>query len=186
MCGGRSARRRPTCRSSSCPATRWWRSRSAPGMKASLSASRSPSRRSSSRRRCAARWRGKPTRTERVPRLVLVTDRHAAEGRDLLAVIAAALDAGLPAVQLRDRDLPGRPLLVPADADLAFFGPVWATPFKTGAQGAARLAQAVRAAAVPVLAIGGVTAARVPEVRAAGAAGAAVIRAILAAPDPAA
>src|SRR6266852_798625 len=203
MCGGRSARRRPTCRSSSCPATRWWRSRSAPGMKASLSASRSPSRRSSSRRRCAARWRGKPTRTERVPRLVLVTDRHAAEGRDLLAVIAAALDAGLPAVQLRDRDLPGRPLRllgagaligvsthapgeVPADADLAFFGPVWATPFKTGAQGAARLAQAVRAAAVPVLAIGGVTAARVPEVRAAGAAGAAVIRAILAAPDPAA
>ncbi len=180
-----------------------------------------------------------------------MTDRHAAEGRDLLAVIAAALDAGLPAVQLRDRDLPGRPLLVlaerlraatartgallfvndradvalavgadgvhlgggsvpaevarrllgagaligvsthapgevPADADLAFFGPVWATPFKTGAQGAARLAQAVRAAAVPVLAIGGVTAARVPEVRAAGAAGAAVIRAILAAPDPAA
>ena len=180
-----------------------------------------------------------------------MTDRHAAEGRDLLAVIAAALDAGLPAVQLRDRDLPGRPLLVlaerlraatartgallfvndradvalavgadgvhlgggsvpaavarrllgagaligvsthapgevPADADLAFFGPVWATPSKTGAQGAARLAQAVRAAPVPVLAIGGVTAARVPELRAAGAAGAAVIRAILAAPDPAA
>jgi len=180
-----------------------------------------------------------------------VTDRHAAEGRDLLAVIAAALDAGLPAVQLRDRDLPGRPLLVlaerlraatartgallfvndradvalavradgvhlgggsipaevarrllgaealigvsthapgeaPADADLAFFGPVWATPSKTGAQGAARLARAVRAAPVPVLAIGGVTAARVPELRAAGAAGAAVIRAILAAPDPAA
>ena len=84
-------------------------------MKASSSASRSPSRRSSSLRRCAAGWRGRPTRTERVPRLVLVTDRHAAEGRDLLAVIAAALDAGLPAVQLRDRDLPGRPLLVLAE-----------------------------------------------------------------------
>jgi len=74
----------------------------------------------------------------------------------------------------------------PADADLAFFGPVYATPSKGGAQGEARLAEAVRAAAIPVLAIGGVTAARVPAVRAAGAAGAAVIRAILAAPDPAA
>jgi len=74
----------------------------------------------------------------------------------------------------------------PADADLAFFGPVYATPSKGGAQGEARLAEAVRAAAIPVLAIGGVTAARVPAVRAAGAAGAAVIRAILGAPDPAA
>jgi len=74
----------------------------------------------------------------------------------------------------------------PADADLAFFGPVYVTPSKGGAQGEARLAEAVRAAAIPVLAIGGVTAARVPAVRAAGAAGAAVIRAILAAPDPAA
>src|SRR5207245_6439911 len=39
------------------------------------------------------------------PRLVLVTDRHGA------AVVEAALDAGLPAVQLREKDLPGRPLL---------------------------------------------------------------------------
>ena len=160
----------------------------------------------------------------------------------------AALDAGLPAVQLREKGLPGRPLLalaerlraatartgalllvndrvdvaiaagadgvhlgggsIPADAarallgpdaligvsthapgeptagaDLAFFGPVWETPGKT-AVGTARLAEAVRAASVPVLAIGGATAARLPAVRDAGAAGAAVIRAILAAPDP--
>ena len=187
----------------------------------------------------------------RVPGLVLVTDRHATAGRDLVAVVAAALDAGLPAVQLRDKDLPGGSLFVlaerlraatartrallfvndrldvalavgadgvhlgggsvaadvarrllgadaligvsthapgetPADADLAFFGPVYVTPSKGGAQGEARLAEAVRAAAIPVLAIGGVTAARGPAVRAAGAAGAAVIRAILAAPDPAA
>jgi len=74
----------------------------------------------------------------------------------------------------------------PPDADLAFFGPVYATPSKGDAQGETRLAEAVRAAAIPVLAIGGVTAARVPAVRAAGAAGAAVIRAILAAPDAAA
>ena len=177
------------------------------------------------------------------PRLVLVTDRHGA------AVVEAALDAGLPAVQLRDKDLPGRPLLalaerlraatartgallfvndrvdvalavgadgvqlgtgsMPADvarrllpagtligvsthapgeasagADFALFGPVWATPSKTGAQGEDRLREAVRAAAIPVLAIGGVTAERIAAARAAGAAGVAVIRAILAAPDP--
>jgi len=178
-----------------------------------------------------------------------VTDRHATAGRDLVAVVRAALDAGLPAVQLRDKDLPGRPLLAlaeqlraatartgalllvndridvalaagadgvhlgggsvpveaarvllgaaaligvsthapgeaPAGADFAFFGPVWETPSKSGAQGEALLARAVAAAAVPVLAIGGVTAERVAAVRAAGAAGVAVIRAILAAPDP--
>lgn len=44
------------------------------------------------------------------PRLVLVTDRHATAGRDLVDVVTSALDAGLPAVQLRDKDLPGRPL----------------------------------------------------------------------------
>jgi thiamine-phosphate pyrophosphorylase len=42
-----------------------------------------------------------------VPRLVLVTDRHATAGRDLVDVVCAALDAGLPAVQLREKDLPG-------------------------------------------------------------------------------
>ena len=50
-----------------------------------------------------------------VPSLVLVTDRNATAGRDLGDVVAAALDAGLPAVQLRDRDLPGRPLLAIAE-----------------------------------------------------------------------
>src|SRR2546430_17085324 len=43
------------------------------------------------------------------PRLVLVTGRHGT------AVVEAALDAGLPAVQLRDKDLPGRPLLALAE-----------------------------------------------------------------------
>ena len=187
-----------------------------------------------------------------IPSLVLVTDRHATEGRELVAVVTAALDAGLPAVQLREKDLPGRQLLeiaeqlrtatsrtgalllvndridvalaVGADgvhlggtsvpvavarslvgpegligvsthapdelraligADFAFFGAVYATPGKT-AVGPAALAAAVGAAAVPVLAIGGITVRQVPAVRAAGAAGVAVIRAILGAPDPAA
>jgi thiamine-phosphate pyrophosphorylase len=188
-----------------------------------------------------------------IPRLVLVTDRHATGGRDLVEVVSAALDAGLPAVQLRDKDLPGRPLFALAaklrtetarrgallfvndrvdvaiavgadgvhlgeasmppavvrrllppdgliglsthapgapaarDADFIFFGPLLPTPAKTGPpQGIARLAEAVRAAPVPVLAIGGLTATTVPEARAAGAFGVAVVRAILAASDPAA
>jgi len=185
-----------------------------------------------------------------IPSLILVTDRHAIAGRELVAVIEAALDEGLPAVQLRDKDLPGRPLFAlaerlrvatarrgallfvndrvdvaiavgadgvhlgggsmpvdvvrglvggemtigvsthapgeaPAGADFAVFGPVYATPGKT-AVGEARLAAAVAAAAIPVLAIGGVTADRIAPVRRAGALGVAVIRAVLAADDPAA
>ena len=162
----------------------------------------------------------------RIPGLVLVTDRHATAGRDLVAVVAAALDAGLPAVQLRDKDLPGGPLFalaerlraataqtgallfvndrldvalgvgadgvhlgggsMPADVARRLVGADALIGVSTHTPGEARLAEAVRAAAIPVLAIGGVTAARVPAVRAAGAAGVAVIRAILAAPDPAA
>lgn len=186
-----------------------------------------------------------------IPRLFLVTDRTATGGRDLVDVVRAALDAGLPAVQLRDKDLPGRALfelaerlraatartgalffvndrvdvalaagadgvhlgggsmpapvvrgMLDADAligvsthapgeradgaDFLFFGPVFPTPAKTGAQGVDRLRTAVAAAALPVLAIGGVTPACIAEVARAGAAGVAVIRAILAAADPAA
>jgi len=189
------------------------------------------------------------------PKLVLVTDRHATGGRELGDVVAAALDAGLPAVQLRDKDLPGRLLLalaerlralttrtgallfvndrvdvaiaagadgvhlgggsMPVDvvrgllppgalvgvsthaarevaatqADFAFFGPVYDTPSKAGfgpVQGVPRLREAVATARVPVLAIGGVTAANAPALRAAGVAGIAVIRAVLSAEDPAA
>ena len=184
-----------------------------------------------------------------------MTDRRATAGRELLAVVAAALDAGLPAVQLREKDLPGRPLLALAEslrtltarvgarllvndrvdvamaagadgvhlggggmpvtvarsllpagtlvgvsthapeevaagardgADYAFFGPVWPTPSKDAAQGPEQLRAAVGAAGrLPVLGIGGVTAATVPAALGAGAAGVAVIRAILAADDPA-
>jgi len=188
------------------------------------------------------------------PALVLVTDRHATGGRDLVEVVARALDAGLPAVQLRDKDLSGRALLdlaerlraltartgalllvndrvdvavavgadgvhlgggsmpvevvrrmlppraligvsthAPAElaataADFAVFGPVYATPSKAvfgPPQGVAALREATAAARVPVLAIGGVTAERVKEIRGAGAAGVAVIRAILGADDAA-
>lgn len=72
-------------------------------------------------------------------------------------------------------------------ADYVTFGPVWDTASKRGildARGTARLAEAVTAAgATPVLALGGVTAARAADVRRTGAAGIACIGAVLDAPD---
>ena len=129
--------------------------------------------------------------TARTGALLFVNDR-----------LDVALAAGADGVQLGTGSMPAdvaRRLLpagtligvsthapgeAPAGADFALFGPVWATPSKTGAQGEDRLREAVRAAPIPVLAIGGVTAERIAAARAAGAAGVAVIRAILAAPDP--
>jgi thiamine-phosphate pyrophosphorylase len=77
----------------------------------------------------------------------------------------------------------------PEGADLVVFGPIYDTPSKRpfGApRGLAELTAACRKTRLPVIAIGGVTAARVPELREAGAAGVAVIRALLEAQDPAA
>jgi thiamine-phosphate pyrophosphorylase len=45
-----------------------------------------------------------------VPCLALVTDRHAAQGRPLDTVVAAALDGGVNLVQLREKDLSAREL----------------------------------------------------------------------------
>jgi thiamine-phosphate pyrophosphorylase len=189
-------------------------------------------------------------------RLCLVTDRAQTRDRDLITVVGECLAAGLPAVQVREKDLPavdlarlcrallpltrahgarlivndrvdvalavgadavqrtgtslpiediravaGRRLLVGASvhaldeavaaeaagADWLVFGPVYDTPSKRrygppqGVDALARVAAAVR---VPVIAIGGITPERVPEVRAAGAAGVAVISAILGAERP--
>jgi thiamine-phosphate pyrophosphorylase len=44
-------------------------------------------------------------------RLLLVTDRHRAHGRSLPSVLQQAVEAGLPAVHLRERDLPTKELL---------------------------------------------------------------------------
>ena len=188
-------------------------------------------------------------------RLCLVTDRRQTRGQDLVEVVAACVAAGLPAVQVREKDLPLpdvaalcrriralRPapfmivndrvdvaLAVGADGvqrthaslsvtDLAivadkrirvgasvhsvaeaiavaeqgaewmFFGPVYDTPSKRayGApQGLTTLERAASAVDVPVIAIGGITPARVADVRRAGAHGVAVISAILSAEDPA-
>jgi len=72
-------------------------------------------------------------------------------------------------------------------ADFVVFGPVFDTPSKRpfGAPlGLDALAAATQAVALPVLAIGGITAARVDAVRHCGACGVAVISAIGAADDP--
>lgn len=72
-------------------------------------------------------------------------------------------------------------------AGFVTFGPVYDTPSKRGMGtpvGVQKLAEAVRAAGVPVFALGGVDAARAAAARDAGAHGVAVIRAVLADPDP--
>lgn len=76
-----------------------------------------------------------------------------------------------------------------AGADFLLFGPVFDTPAKRAfgpPQGLERLAEVVRAATLPVVAVGGIGPERVPDVLRAGAAGVAVIGAILDAADPAA
>jgi thiamine-phosphate pyrophosphorylase len=72
-------------------------------------------------------------------------------------------------------------------ADFAVFGPVFA-PISKGAYaapcGVDGLTAACRAASIPVFALGGISAARVPELRDSGAAGVAAIGAVLGARDP--
>ena len=71
--------------------------------------------------------------------------------------------------------------------EFVVFGPVYDTPGKRAfgpPQGLERLAEAVRSVSIPVFAIGGITPERVGEVRRAGAAGVAVISAILSADSP--
>jgi thiamine-phosphate pyrophosphorylase len=94
----------------------------------------------------------------------------------------------LPAGAIVGRSLHAAAGLAASDgADFVLFGPVYDTPSKRAfapPQGTARLAEVCCAASLPVLAVGGVTPERVAELRAAGAAGVAVIGAVLGAADP--
>ena len=188
--------------------------------------------------------------------LYLITDRTQTAGRELPAVVAAALRGGVRAVQLREKDLPKHELLelarslrtltrqysarllinssveialdVAADgvhlgsaslavaearrllgpdrligysahslhealraeadgADFITFGPVYHTPSKLAygdPLGLAGLAAAVKSLQIPVFALGGVKKPTVSEVMATGAAGIALISAIITAADP--
>ena len=188
--------------------------------------------------------------------LTLVTDRSQTVGRDLITVISECLAVGLPAVQVREKDLSGKDLAilcrrlrnltrdtgamlivndrvdvaltVGADAvqrtgtsldvkdmrdiagrqlrigasvhsleegldaeqqgaDWVVLGPVYDTPSKRAygePLGLDRLAAVVRRLKIPVLAIGGITPERAPEVMAVGASGVGVISGILAAEWP--
>jgi thiamine-phosphate pyrophosphorylase len=74
-----------------------------------------------------------------------------------------------------------------ARADFVTFGPVWHTPSKAAfgpPAGLEKLRRACTVSTLPVFALGGITADRIPEVFAAGAAGAGLISAILASSDP--
>jgi thiamine-phosphate pyrophosphorylase len=189
--------------------------------------------------------------------LCLVTDRTQTRGRELAAVVGECLAAGLPAVQVREKDLgaadlaflcrrlispvrdAGAMLVVndrvdvalavgadavqrthtslPVDdiraiagrrlrigvsvhslpdaidaelkgADWIIYGPVYETASKRPygpPQGLERLAAVARGLRIPVVAIGGITPARVKDVRAAGAHGVAAISSILTADSPA-
>lgn len=190
--------------------------------------------------------------------LYLITDRRQAPNGQLIPTVRRALEGGVRAVQLREKDLSAAELLplagelrsltrefgahllindrvdvalatgadgvhlgghsLPAadarrllgpdnligvsthrieeirtaeesGADFVTFGPVWFTPSKAPygePVGLAQLREACAATALPVFALGGVRPERVPQALAAGAAGVALISAILAASDPAA
>ena len=75
-----------------------------------------------------------------------------------------------------------------SSVDYALAGPAYETPSKPGYGpeiGRKGLAEIARASRVPVLAIGGINAARIAELIAAGAAGVAVMGGVMRAPDPA-
>ena len=188
-------------------------------------------------------------------RLLLVTDRQQTKGRPLVSVLAQALKAGKPSIQLRERDLCAKELLALADeiqqltgprgvqlvindrldvalslegagvhlrsnslpvsvarrligprrvlgasvhsvkeaveadasgADYIVLGPIYDTPSKQRygpPLGLSALEGAARAVRVPIVGIGGVTAARARDMRLAGAFGVAVVTAVLSADD---
>ena len=192
--------------------------------------------------------------TLRAPALCLVTDRTHSGRRDLVDVVRECVAAGLPAVQLREKDLaaadlaalarrlralaPGVFLIVNDRVDVALavgaaggqrtsvslpvedmrtiaggrlligasvhslaeaveaeasgadwlvFGPIYDTASKRRygpPQGLGALEQVAAAVRIPAIAIGGITPERVEDVCAAGAAGVAVISAILSAAVP--
>ena len=140
--------------------------------------------------------------------LLPIARRHGARlmlhGEAALAMLAGADGVHLPSGSdpAAARALMGPGLLIgvsihtateaeaidPQAADYALAGPAFETPSKPGYGpeiGRKGLAEIARAARVPVLAIGGINAARVADVIAAGCAGVAVMGGVMRAADPA-
>ena len=104
-------------------------------------------------------------------------------GQGLAPADARALGIGLVGVSVHSAEEAAR--AARQGADFAVFAPVYDTPGKT-ARGEAALAEACRAAPIPVLALGGVDASNAHRCIDAGARGVACIRSVLGAPDAAA
>ncbi|PYN40328.1 MAG: hypothetical protein DMD95_22110 [Candidatus Rokuibacteriota bacterium] len=127
-------------------------------------------------------------------RLCLVTDRTQTRGRELAAVVGDCLAAGLPAVQVREKDLGAadlafvcrrlRALTLDRQALLIVNDRV-DVALAVGADAVQRTSTSLPIVRLPVIAIGGITPERVREVLGAGARGVAAIAAILAADSPA-
>jgi thiamine-phosphate pyrophosphorylase len=112
---------------------------------------------------------------------------HLPRDGDVSAARSALGPAGL--VGLSTHDLGEVRRAAAAGADYASLSPIFASRSKPGygpALGPDALADAAAAVAIPVLALGGVTAARVRDCREAGAAGVAVMGEVMAAENPAA
>lgn len=138
------------------------------------------------RARCAAA--GVPFVVNDRPDLAVLTDADGLHlGQGDLPVDAARRIAGAREIGLSTHDAAQAREAVRAGADLVAFGPVFPTTSKqdpdpvVGVDGLAAICAAVDR---PVVAIGGITLARAPAVRDAGAAFGAVISAICAADDP--
>jgi len=102
-----------------------------------------------------------------------------------LAAAGAGAGAGL-AVGASVHDVAGARRAAGEGADFVVFAPVFAVPDKGAGAGEAALAAVVRAAGVPVVALGGIAGAgQADACRAAGARAVAVIRAVSEARDPA-
>lgn len=189
-------------------------------------------------------------------RLIVITDRRHAGPRDIVQIVRAALDAGAPAIQIRDKEASARELaaltrtilpftaaahallfvndrldvalavgadgvhLGPDDIPLTAARRIAPPPFLIGCStddptrarqlerdgasyigcgavfgtstkdvageriGIARLNEVARAVSIPVIGIGGVNESNIGEIGESDAAGAAVVSAVMSAPDP--
>ncbi len=140
-------------------------------------------------RRLTSRYRARLLINRRLDVALAVAADGLQLGPDPVAILEARRQLGPQALLgASTHDLTELLRAAAAGADFATFGPVWHTPAKApfgDPVGTRQLAAAAAAGRLPILALGGVTPDRVPQLRAAGATGAAAIAALLAVADPA-